>query len=123
MCGMNGLKTYAGGCHCGKVRYETQLDLGGQLITCNCSICGKTGTVLAFTPAEHFTLRSGEEVLTDYQFGKKNIHHLFCSTCGVRSFARGTMPDGTRMCAVNVRCLDDVDVSALKVTPVDGKRF
>lgn len=114
-------QTHTGGCHCGKVRYEVKVDLTSPLIACNCSICGKTGTVLAFTPAEGFTLHSGEDVLTDYQFGKKSIHHLFCSVCGIRSFARGSTPDGKEMCAINVRCLDGVELDSLKVTPFDGR--
>lgn len=110
-----------GGCHCGKVRYAVEIDLE-HLITCNCSICGKTGSILAFAPADKFQLLSGEGSLTDYQFNKRVIHHLFCSTCGIRSFARGTNPDGTASVAVNVRCLDGVDVHALKIeTQYDGK--
>lgn len=50
-----------------------------------------------------------------------DIHHLFCSTCGVRSFGRGTGPDGKKMVAVNVRCVDDLDVKPLDVQWYDGK--
>lgn len=115
-------QTHTGGCHCGKVRYQVQMDLGGgPFITCNCSICSKTGTMLGFVPASAFTLLSGEEALTDYQFNKKHIHHLFCSTCGIRSFARGAAPDGSPIAAVNLRCLDDVDLAALPTMQYDGK--
>jgi hypothetical protein len=88
---------------------------------CNCSICSKTGTLLTFTPADQFKLLSGDDALADYQFGKKRIHHLFCQSCGIRSFARGTGPDGAEMRAINVRCLDGVDIGALALTPFDGK--
>jgi len=115
-------RTYTGGCHCGKVRYEASLDLD-QTMACNCSRCSKLGWILTFTPAEKFTLLSGENELTDYLFNKHAIHHLFCSTCGIESFARGKKPDGTEMAAVNVRCLDGVDIGALKPTPVDGRSF
>ena len=114
-------ETYNGGCHCGKVRYEVKLDLSGPFITCNCSICSKTGTMLAFVPADQFTLKSGKEALTDYQFNKKVIHHRFCSTCGIRSFAEGKKPDGTDVCAINVRCLDGVDPASLNTMAYDGK--
>lgn len=113
-------KTYTGGCHCGKVRYDVKIDLA-EAIACNCSICQKTGTLLAFAPISQFTLLSGDDALTDYQFNKKVIHHLFCNTCGVRSFARGMGPDGTEMAAVNVRCLDDVDLAEVKSMPFDGR--
>ena len=90
-------------------------------IVCNCSICSKTGSALAFAPAAQFRLLSGSEALTDYQFGKKRIHHLFCGRCGIKSFARGKGPDGSDMVAVNVRCLDGVDPAALPVKLFDGK--
>jgi hypothetical protein len=66
---------------------------------------------------------SGEEVLSDYQLNKKNIHHLFCSNCGVRSFGSGTGPDGEKMYAVNLRCVPEVDLDSLTITHVDGKSY
>jgi hypothetical protein len=116
------LKTYRGGCHCGKVGYEVQMELTG-VISCNCSICSRTGALLSFVPEAQFKLLSGGAALTDYQFNKKNIHHVFCSSCGVRSFAHGTGPGGAPMYAINVRALEGVDVDALPVKKVDGKSF
>ncbi len=113
-------RTYTGGCHCGAVRYRVTMALD-RAITCNCSICSKTGTMLAFAPGARFELLSGEDALTDYQFGRKHIHHLFCRRCGIRSFARGAMPDGTPTVAVNVRCLDDVDLDAVPLKHHDGR--
>ncbi len=113
-------QTYKGGCQCGKVRYQVSMDLG-KVIACNCSMCGKKGTLLSFVPFEQFTLQAGQDALTSYHFNKKHIDHLFCSTCGVTSFARGSRPDGTKMVAVNTRCLDDVDVAKLEVQHYDGK--
>jgi hypothetical protein len=117
---MSSEKSYQGGCHCGKVRYAVTMDLGGKVTSCNCSMCGKKGTLLSFAPADRFELLSGEDTLTSYQFGKKNIDHLFCSTCGVTSFARGKGRDGKPMMAINTRCLDGVDVARLDVTHFDG---
>src|SRR5688500_6610008 len=113
-------KTYKGGCHCGRVRYETPADLT-NVMTCNCSICQKRGSMLTFVPATQFTLISGEDALTDYRFNKNKIAHLFCEDSGIESFARGSMPDGTAMVAVNVRCLDEVDISALTPKSFDGR--
>jgi hypothetical protein len=118
---MGDLKTYTGSCHCGKVRYQVELDLGGPVMTCNCSMCGRSGSMLSFVPEAQFKLLSGEDALSDYQFNKHVIHHLFCKTCGIKSFARGTGKDGSAMVAINVRCLPDVDLSTLKVMQVDGR--
>lgn len=113
-------KRHEGGCHCGAVRYEVVTALE-PVIACNCSICAKTGSLLTFVPESGFKLVSGEGNLSDYQFNKRVIHHLFCNTCGIRSFARGKSPDGQDMVAINVRCLDGVDVSQLTPIPFDGK--
>jgi hypothetical protein len=110
-------QAYTGGCQCGDVRYEVTADLD-HTMTCNCSRCRRTGIVMAFAPESQFKLLTGESRMTEYQFNKHVIHHLFCSTCGIQSFSRGQMPDGTPMIAINARCLDGVDVSEL---PPSGK--
>ncbi len=114
------LSQYKGGCQCGAVSYEVDLSLDNTL-TCNCSRCQKMGFVLAFTPQDNFRLISGGGQLTEYLFNKKSIRHLFCSTCGVESFAYGKMPDGSPLVAINVNCLDGVDPRALESQHVDGR--
>lgn len=112
-------KTYTGSCHCGKTRYQVTTDLA-QTITCNCSICSRRGWILTFVSEDDFKPISGTTEQTKYQFGKKHIEHLFCPVCGVSSFGRGTGPDGKRMVSINVRCLEGVDLSALKPFAYDG---
>ena len=111
------MKKYQGGCHCKAVRYEVETDLE-KIISCNCSHCEKKGLLLVFVDKDKFKLLKGEGNLTEYKFNKKSIHHLFCKTCGVQSFAEGvTFPK----MAVNVRCLYGVDISTLTLTPYNGK--
>jgi hypothetical protein len=117
---MGELKTYQGGCHCGKVRYEATTDLG-RVIECNCSHCSRKGFLLTFVPPEHFKLLRGEGETTEYQFNKHVVHHLFCKTCGIQSYSWGVKPDGTKMHSVNVRCLDGVEPGSYTVTQVDGR--
>ncbi|MQA66198.1 MAG: GFA family protein [Alphaproteobacteria bacterium] len=114
------LQSYSGGCHCGKVHFDVTLD-AARVISCNCSFCRKLGSLLAFTTPDRFTLAAGADALTEYRFNTRKIRHLFCNTCGVESFARGTGPDGKEMVAVNVRCLDDFDLDAPEIMPFDGK--
>lgn len=117
---MSEAKTYTGGCHCGNVRYQVTVDLSEPAITCNCSMCGRSGTMLRFVPADSFKLLSGEDSLTEYRFNSKVINHLFCKVCGIKSFAKGQGPNGDTR-AINVRCLDDVDLQQLPTRHVDGK--
>jgi hypothetical protein len=117
---MSEAKTYGGSCHCGNVTYTVAIDLS-HVMTCNCSICSRTGAVMAFVPKAAFELKSGAGAQSDYQFNTKNIHHLFCSTCGVRSFARGTDRKGREMVMINVRCLEGVDLKSLTIPEHDGR--
>lgn len=108
---------YTGGCHCGAVRYEVETDLG-KILECNCSHCSKKGLLLNFVDKDKFRLLSGADNLAEYLFNKKSIRHLFCTTCGVQSFAEGVT---FLKAAINVRCLDDIDVKSLALTPYNGK--
>lgn len=114
------MPTYTGGCHCKKVKYEVETDLG-MVIQCNCSNCGMRSLLLNFVPVENFKLIAGQDELKDYQFNKHIIHHYFCGNCGVESFGAGIGPDGKEMRAINARCLEGVEVESLKLTPFNGR--
>jgi hypothetical protein len=117
----NSPNTRRGGCHCGNVRYSIEIEKLEPVISCNCSICTKRGSLLTFVPADRFTLEQGGDSLKEYLFNKHVIHHQFCTNCGILSFAHGTGPDGRQMVAINVRSLDDIDVKSLQVTEFDGR--
>lgn len=112
-------QTYEGGCQCGAVRFKAEVDLD-NLISCNCSRCGRTGVIMAFTTPEKFALTAGEGATTEYVFNTGKIHHPFCATCGIEAFGHGVGPRGP-MVMVNVRCVDDIDVHTLDPKPFDGK--
>ena len=107
------------GCHCGAVRFKVETDFA-QVIECNCSHCHMKGFVLTFTPVEQFELVSGADSLTEYRFNKKVLAHQFCKVCGVQPHAFGTGPDGMKMAAVNLRCVDGLDLATVTVTPWNG---
>lgn len=111
---------YRGSCHCGAVAFEAE----GQIdhaIECNCSYCSRKGTLLWFVPREKFSLKRGEDKTTVYKFNTHRIEHRFCTTCGCQPFAFGTDPAGNAMAAINVRCLEDVDLAAMKRHQYDGR--
>ena len=112
-------QTYSGSCHCGNIRFEATGDLQ-QVMECNCSICRRKGAKLWFVPRSQFKLLSERNQLATYTFNTHRIQHHFCPTCGIAPFGEGTDPKGNAMAAVNVRCLDGVDLDALPVKHFDG---
>jgi hypothetical protein len=110
---------YQGSCHCGKVKFSFEGEFGAAL-SCNCSICSRRGSLLWFAPRDAVQV-SGEDELTTYTFNKHVIQHRFCKTCGVQPFGEGADPQGNRVAAINIRCLDDFDFSQVPVQPWDGK--
>ena len=108
-----------GGCHCGAVRFEAEVETGSG-VECNCSYCSKAAPLLAFTTLDRFRQTAGDGRLTDYRFNKGVIAHLFCSTCGISAFGRGKGRDGTEMAAINLRCVDGIDLDAVKRQPFNG---
>ncbi len=115
-------KTYQGGCHCGKVRYEVDLDLQAGSSQCNCSICHKTGAWGMNVDPSAFRLLAGEEDLSDYQFASRSGHHLFCKHCGVRSFGRFNVPQmGGPKVSINLRCLEGADLDGIPIRYFNGK--
>ncbi len=115
------MTTYEGGCHCKAVRYRVNLDLSQPAIECNCSHCQIKGFILQFTSADQFELLQGEGKLKTYRFNKHLIEHLFCEDCGVQAFGRGADKEGKPTFAVNLRSIDNVDLSTINRMPYDGK--
>lgn len=111
---------YRGSCHCGQVAFEVEGAIG-QVIDCNCSICSRKGSLLWFVPRDKLRLLTPKEDVSTYTFGKQVIQHRFCPKCGIHPFGEGTDPSGNRMAAINVRCLEGVDLSALPVKHFDGR--
>jgi hypothetical protein len=111
---------YTGSCHCGKVRYEVEGELKGAM-ACNCSMCSRKGSLLWFVPRSAFKLLTPEADAASYTFNKHVIKHRFCKTCGIHAFGSGTDPKGNEMAAINVRCIEGIDLDAVPVKHFDGK--
>ena len=111
---------YQGSCHCGKVTFEAEGELNGAM-ACNCSICSRKGSLLWFVPREHLSVLTRDKDIGTYTFNKHVIKHRFCPTCGIHPYGEGMDPKGNRMAAINIRCLDGIDLEKIPVQHFDGR--
>ena len=112
---------HAGGCHCGRVRFEALAPARIRVNECNCSMCSKAGYLHLIVPKERFKLLSGGDVLTTYTFNTGRAQHYFCSVCGVKSFYRPrSHPEGI---SVNARCLDEGTIEDVSIGHTDGRNW
>jgi hypothetical protein len=111
---------YKGSCHCGHVAYEVEGEITSAM-ACNCSMCQRKGSLLWFVPTAQFHLTTPEENASTYLFNKHVIKHRFCPKCGIHAYAEGVDQKGNKMAAVNVRCLEDIDLEKVPVQHYDGK--
>lgn len=113
---------YQGSCHCGAIGFEVEGEMD-QVMECNCSHCSRKGFLLWFVPRGQFKFTNGENAASTYLFNKHVIEHRFCPTCGCQPFGFGKDRSGAEVVAVNTRCLEGIDLSALKKLQIDGKHM
>jgi hypothetical protein len=119
--GIEELITHAGGCHCRRVRFEVDAPASLQVVECDCSICKMSGFLHLIVPNGRFRLLQGREALTTYRFNTHTARHMFCSSCGVKSFyIPRSDPGGV---SVNPRCLDPGTVESLAIAPFKGSEW
>ena len=111
---------YTGSCQCGQVAFEVEGEIDSGL-SCNCSMCGRRGSLLWFVPRGQFVLKTPESAIASYTFNKHVIQHRFCPKCGIHVFGEGNDPKGNAIAAVNLRCVDDIDLASIPVHAFDGR--
>lgn len=111
---------YKGSCHCGNIAFEVEGELTGAL-ACNCSICSRKASLLWFVPRDRLRLLTPEGAMSTYTFNKHVIRHHFCPTCGMHPFGEGVDPQGNKMAAINIRCLENIDLASVPVQHFDGR--
>jgi hypothetical protein len=114
--------TRAGGCHCGAVRFEVDLEHDVRASHCNCSICMKIAQTGVILKPSAFRLLAGEESIGRYVWGMKVSARHFCKHCGIHCYGAGHLAElGGDFVSANLNCLDDFDVNELTVTHWDGR--
>jgi len=112
--------THQGSCHCGHIKFEVEGDIGAAM-SCNCSMCQRKGILMWFVPRDALRLQTPDENASTYLFNKHVIRHRFCPTCGIHAYGEAPAPSGEPMAAINIRCLEGIDLQAIPVTHFDGR--
>lgn len=111
---------YKASCHCGKIVFEVEGEIN-RATACNCSLCSRKGSLLWFVPRDQLRVLTPEADIGTYTFNKHVIKHRFCSTCGIHPYGEGTDPQGNRIAAINIRCIEGIDMEHIPVQHFDGK--
>jgi len=124
------MKTYRGSCHCGRVRFEVDAELD-HVRECDCSVCRRRGALNHRVARERLRLETPWEELAVYRWGSLTARDYFCPTCGILPFRRPSDPTPVELAAgmepfdgwaVNVRCLEGVDLDSIPRVRIHGAR-
>lgn len=102
-----------GSCHCGAIQIVVP-SAPQWVANCNCSICRKTGGLIAYFPDDGSVTVSGDTAT--YIWGDRMVAFHFCPHCACRSHWTSTGESYGRI-GVNARLLDGFAVAA------DGPTF
>ncbi|KAI1347317.1 glutathione-dependent formaldehyde-activating enzyme [Xylaria sp. FL0043] len=138
---IEGGKLYTGSCHCGAVTLALKskpLDKNftGDILECNCSSCAKAGYIWTY-PEKSQVVIEGKETLAMYTFGRKTSGKTFCKICSIpihnevlkftdEELAAKIKEDrdwilgGQNLAPVNLRIINNLDVSDLNVSRFQG---
>ncbi len=125
------MTTHPGSCHCGRVRFEVDLELD-HVRVCDCSICRKRGALIHRVAASQIRMLTPLEEMTLYQWHTLTAEDYFCPVCGILPFRRPRVRTPSEKTgggaeftgwSVNVRCLEGVDLEAVPVKRVHGSRL
>ena len=125
------MKTYRGSCHCGRVRFEVDLELD-HVRSCDCTVCRRRGALIHRVEAHRLRLLTPLEDLTLYQWHTRTAADYFCPTCGILPFRRPSRRTPAEIArgvpefsgwSINIRCLEDVDLDVIRVERIYGSRL
>ena len=84
-------------------------------------MCSLTNYQHLFVPHQDFILNSGKDNLSSYQFGTKKAEHLFCKTCGIKSFYQPRSHPNAY--SIHVANLDDSSILDITKKYFDGQNW
>jgi hypothetical protein len=102
-------------CHCGAVRVQV-LRAPEEVKECNCSICRRTGAVLAYYSPKEVQVSGATDI---YMWGDRDIVFHRCKTCGNFAYWMPVDKSLDRM-GVNARLMAPELLRDIRVLKFDG---
>ena len=99
-----------GGCHCGAIQYEAEID-PEQVLICHCTDCqslsGSAYRTVAFVPEDKFQLLKGQpKVYVKIAESGNEREQSFCDTCGSPIYSAPHSEPGDRVLGIRVGTLE-----------------
>ena len=113
-------QTYAGSCHCGRVRFEVDTELD-NVRYCDCSVCRRRGARIHVVEGQDFRPLTPLEDLLTYSFHTHTAREYFCPDCYVMPFRQPRMAPG--LWSINFNCVDSIDLEAIPVVRSEGSKL
>ena len=91
-----------------------------DVLSCNCSLCRRTGGIWAFYAFGTVVIEGHPENTEDYIWGDRTLRNVRCRTCGIVTHWEPLEPAPGARHGVNLRNFDPALVDALVVRRFDG---
>lgn len=122
---------YEGSCHCGFILFSIHANID-HLRICDCSVCHKRGAMMFRISADRLLLHRPLSDLNCYRWGSRSGADYFCPHCGILPFRKPSAlttkerSEGQKPFtgwAINVLCLDGIDISTLPQRFIRGSQI
>ena len=110
----------SGACHCGAVAISVA-SKPRVLVSCNCSICRRYGTLWAYYDRGRVKVRRPRGGTEGYSWGHKHLRFVRCTNCGC-VITWEAVDRSRRRVGVNFRNFDPEDIASVRVRHLDGAK-
>ena len=107
-------------CHCGNVKLKIDAEVPENLLSCNCSVCHRYGSLMAYFPEGKVKVDAAPDATIRYTWGDKMLAFVHCKTCGCYSHWEGLPPKESDRMGVNARLFTNVKIDELPLRRFDG---
>lgn len=106
-------------CHCGNVSIELS-HVPDWVISCNCSICFRIGSLWGYYVPEDVSIRFTKEPTATYSWGDEMILFHHCKNCGCLTHYTTTDKSEHQRTVINFRMVDRKITESIHVRKFDG---